>query len=286
MSDLSIQWLIVFVDASLKAALVALVAAAGLALWRVRDSNLRHRVWTGVLCGMLLLPALTQIVPAFRLPFTVNPEWFAVLNRTDDDGPSALSAGASGQDEETAAAEPTPDPQPATVDLETMAMREGRMTNGRSDWSGATGRWPNEFPGGPPHSFVPADNALADDPPSQPVAAAAVAVEPELTVKNEPPVAVSPPLSRLILSHLPLIFWGLWIAGTLALGLRLLAGLWMARILRRASRPISPSELPASFTTLPGWRSLRWWCQAPEAPASGSRPNPSLGRPQRFGLEL
>src|SRR5258708_11077401 len=91
MSGLSIQWLIVFVDASLKAALVALVAAAGLALLRVRDSNLQHRVWTGVLCGMLLLPALTQIVPALRLPITVDPEWFAVLNRTEVvDGPADL----------------------------------------------------------------------------------------------------------------------------------------------------------------------------------------------------
>src|SRR5436190_22052005 len=104
MSDLSIQWLIVFVDASLKAALVALVAAAGLALLRVRDSNLRHRVWTGVLCGMVVLPALTQIVPAFRLPFTINPEWFAVLNPTGGDGPDQIVE-QPGQNKETSAVE-------------------------------------------------------------------------------------------------------------------------------------------------------------------------------------
>ena len=52
----------------------------------------------------------------------------------------------------------------------------------------------------------------------------------------------------MILSHLPLAFWSLWLAGGLALGLRLLAGLWMARILRRSSRPIASTELPASFT--------------------------------------
>ena len=43
------------VDASLKAAILALVAAGGLKLLRLRNANLEHRMWTAVLVGLLLL---------------------------------------------------------------------------------------------------------------------------------------------------------------------------------------------------------------------------------------
>src|SRR5204863_1999940 len=63
--------------------------------------------------------------------------------------------------------------------------------------------------------------------------------------------AISQSLTRIILSHLPPVFWSVWLAGTLALGLRLLAGLWMARALRHASRLIGPTEVPPSLIILP-----------------------------------
>jgi beta-lactamase regulating signal transducer with metallopeptidase domain/protocatechuate 3,4-dioxygenase beta subunit len=69
MPNLSAWCAVLLVDASLKAALLAIVAAALLRSFRVRDSNLRHRVWTGVLAGMVVLPFLSQIVPALRFPF-------------------------------------------------------------------------------------------------------------------------------------------------------------------------------------------------------------------------
>jgi hypothetical protein len=34
----------------------------------VRDTNLRHRVWTAVLLGMLAMPALVYVTPAVPLP--------------------------------------------------------------------------------------------------------------------------------------------------------------------------------------------------------------------------
>lgn len=251
MSDLSIQWLIVFVDASVKATLVALVATAGLALLRVRDSNLRHRVWTGVLCGMLLLPALTQVVPALRLPFTVNAEWFATLDRPDDDVELEQIADLSGQDEETTALKPTTAEQSAPFDLESTARDDGRAMAGRSDWRGAPGRWTGEVPGGRTKSLGPPDNSLAADPNDQAATAAApAAVEPEPANNNEPRFARRQPASRAILSYVPLVFWTVWIAGGLVMGLRLLAGLWMARSLRRASHVISPAELPSLITNI------------------------------------
>lgn len=43
MFDLSLQWLVVAVDVSVKAVLLAVLAALLLRLPRLRDSNLRHR---------------------------------------------------------------------------------------------------------------------------------------------------------------------------------------------------------------------------------------------------
>src|SRR3954452_9700483 len=74
MFGLSIALLVFVLDTSLKAVVVALAAAALMKLLRLGDSNLRHRVWTGVLAGMLLLPLLTPVVPALRLPLLPSVE--------------------------------------------------------------------------------------------------------------------------------------------------------------------------------------------------------------------
>src|SRR5205085_513689 len=55
-------------DASLKAGLLAIVVVTLLRLLNIADSNVRHRVWMGVLVGMIVLPALSRIVPALTLP--------------------------------------------------------------------------------------------------------------------------------------------------------------------------------------------------------------------------
>src|SRR5437764_10366148 len=83
MFELSVRWLLVGLDASLKAVLLALLAAGVLRLLRIEDSNLRHRVWTGVLIGMLVLPVLTPIVPALQLPLPLVSESLLALNRIE-----------------------------------------------------------------------------------------------------------------------------------------------------------------------------------------------------------
>ena len=53
------DWLIgLLADVSLKSILLAAVAGAGMAVLRVRNSSIRHRVWTAVLTGMLVMPLL------------------------------------------------------------------------------------------------------------------------------------------------------------------------------------------------------------------------------------
>ncbi len=55
-------------DASLRAALVAAFVAAALAALRVRAGATRHAAWTVVLVAMLLMPALSRLVPAVDVP--------------------------------------------------------------------------------------------------------------------------------------------------------------------------------------------------------------------------
>lgn len=243
MSDLAMQWLILFVDVSLKSALVALLAAAGLAALRVRDCNVRHRVWTGVLCGMLLLPALTQVVPALKLPFTVDSEWFAGVNRTD-------RASEPNQNGTMLEAEPVDAATPASIgDVASTALNAGAAA-GRFNWPARPGRWPDGIPAGLPDTQVPADGTLALDSPSG-EAAAVTSVKLEPALGDEPERGIASPVWRILLSYLPLALWIVWIAGGLVLGTRLLAGLWMARVLKRVSRPIDPADLPASQSGRP-----------------------------------
>jgi hypothetical protein len=63
----------VLVDVSIKALILAAVAWAGLTLLRVRSSNVRHRTWTAVLMGMLLLPLLVKVTPG--VPVWMYPAW-------------------------------------------------------------------------------------------------------------------------------------------------------------------------------------------------------------------
>ena len=53
MFQLSYGWLALLVDASVKSLLLAAMAGAALAALRIRNANLRHRVWTAVLAAML-----------------------------------------------------------------------------------------------------------------------------------------------------------------------------------------------------------------------------------------
>ncbi len=86
MLSLSNTWLALLLDVSLKSLLLALVAGAALVVLRVRNANIRHCVWTGVLLGMIALPALTTVVPGLPLPASLS--WDIVLNEPEDIAPS------------------------------------------------------------------------------------------------------------------------------------------------------------------------------------------------------
>ncbi len=68
MSQFTQAWLGLIVDTSIKSIGLAVVAGAALFALRVRDTNLRHRVWTAVMLGMLAMPALVHVTPAIPLP--------------------------------------------------------------------------------------------------------------------------------------------------------------------------------------------------------------------------
>ena len=83
MFNFSHTWLLVALDVSMKSLFLAGVAAVLLRLFRIRSSSVRHRVWSGVLLGMLLLPILSRVVPAVPLPFAIDASW---LESPDKDG--------------------------------------------------------------------------------------------------------------------------------------------------------------------------------------------------------
>lgn len=82
MFHLSIEGLLFLVSVSAKALALFCLAAVTLTLLRLHDVNIRHRVWTGVLTGMLLLPPLAFAVPSFTLaiPWPFEDTSAAVLN--------------------------------------------------------------------------------------------------------------------------------------------------------------------------------------------------------------
>ncbi len=61
-------------DVSLKAILLALWAAAGMWVCRVRATSVQHRVWTAVLVGMLVMPLLVVWTPTVTLPQWAYPD--------------------------------------------------------------------------------------------------------------------------------------------------------------------------------------------------------------------
>ncbi|MCA9051628.1 MAG: hypothetical protein KDA89_22975, partial [Planctomycetaceae bacterium] len=82
MFDLSIDWLTMIVNASVRALLIAAVAYTALKVLKLRDSNIRHRIWSGVLIGMLSLPVLSGFIPPIALPFEADIAWLAQVADT------------------------------------------------------------------------------------------------------------------------------------------------------------------------------------------------------------
>ena len=64
----SVLWLSLLLDAAIKGAvLIGLAAGLGLVLRRA-SASARHLVWLLAICGLLCLPMLSAVLPAWRLP--------------------------------------------------------------------------------------------------------------------------------------------------------------------------------------------------------------------------
>ena len=89
-------WFVCALDVSVKALMLALVAALVLKLTRIANPNLRHRVWTGILLAMLALPVLSQLLPSLRLPFAIDTSWLLAeqesITTTEDQAPHTPEA--------------------------------------------------------------------------------------------------------------------------------------------------------------------------------------------------
>ena len=91
MSEIASNWLVIIADCSIKAIVLAAIAWAVIRVLNLQDSNLRHRVWTTVLAGMIVLPLLSQVTPAIGLPKIYS----SVLKNDDQREPTLASVPAS-----------------------------------------------------------------------------------------------------------------------------------------------------------------------------------------------
>jgi beta-lactamase regulating signal transducer with metallopeptidase domain/protocatechuate 3,4-dioxygenase beta subunit/5-hydroxyisourate hydrolase-like protein (transthyretin family) len=244
MFDLSIQWLISACDASLKALLLGLAAAALLRVLRVRDSNLRHRVWIGVLGGMLALPFLAQVVPALRLPFAIDRGWIATqweadLTQPQSAKPLEIVHALPEPTATTPATDNAVDAAPTQLELDLAAtefgddplLARGDARMGSPSWRGPAGvevvpqSTASDF-----ESAFPEEQSSHDEAKAAPQETSTVAVVP-------------PHWSQRLLARWPLLLMGAWLAGFLVLMLRLAMAFLGGLLLLRKSQPLAPEEL-------------------------------------------
>ena len=81
------SWLLLLIDVSVKSLFLAAVAWVMLAMLRVKNSNVRHRVWSAVLCAMLLLPLLVPVTPTIPLPGWLIPDFPSAETQVSDTTP-------------------------------------------------------------------------------------------------------------------------------------------------------------------------------------------------------
>jgi beta-lactamase regulating signal transducer with metallopeptidase domain len=81
MSEMSIRWFVLTADVSLKVVWLAAVGGLAIAALRIRNSNVRHAVWVGVLGGMLAMPVLDAVLPGLAIP--VPRPWASLIPREE-----------------------------------------------------------------------------------------------------------------------------------------------------------------------------------------------------------
>ena len=63
------------IDTALKGTLLIAAAAAASYFLRGRSAAARHAAWTAAVIGHLALPALSVMMPEWRLPIFPSPSW-------------------------------------------------------------------------------------------------------------------------------------------------------------------------------------------------------------------
>jgi len=71
-------------ESSAQSVALALCVALILAAARIRSGAVRHAAWTAVLCGMMLMPALSRIAPKVQVTMPLPPLPYADLHAADD----------------------------------------------------------------------------------------------------------------------------------------------------------------------------------------------------------
>lgn len=259
MLDISIPWLVAAIDTTLKGAALFIIALVAIRVLRVRDSNLRHRVWTGVLAGMLLLPLLSQVVPDLRLPFVAWPEWLAL---PDIEEPAATESPPSVATTELAEpskplSEAHGDAPSFTTDGQFLPLSFGTIREGEEP---AGARDPYLNTGAMGFNEIPLTS------PSPVESIPVTETFPELSPEPAPVLgATTPTWPTRLVARWPQLLFALWVTGMSFIGLRLYLGMLIAWRLKRASTEIAPQDLREFGVD---WNS-----------ATGRRPTPVLECP-------
>jgi hypothetical protein len=64
-----------FIDTALKGSLLIAAAAAAAYFLRNRSAAARHAAWTAAVIGHLVLPALSILMPEWRVSLIPSPSW-------------------------------------------------------------------------------------------------------------------------------------------------------------------------------------------------------------------
>ncbi len=222
----SLQWLGLALDAAVKSLLLALIATLLIRALRIRDSQVRHRIWTGVLVGMLMLPLLSQVVPQLQLPLFVPPEWLALV-RADEFGtrPDVATSQFS--------ARTLPESAPPVAEAMSLVPETVQQLDA-------------EFRGGPSAGagFLAQDPASTSEPRVLPDAVPIGSHMPFIQSPGDPPQPVAAPsLFRRLARAAPYLLAGVWLLGSLIMLARLALGLAAAWRLNWASTPILEVDL-------------------------------------------
>ena len=209
MSFLTTPWLTTALDSSIKTIVLVSVVLVLIRLLRLRNSDLKHRVWAGVTLGMLAMPLASICLPAL---------WSPAIELTLEESSSETST--------TSAAIQAPRVDPADADR-VSAIPGGPFGRGFDDRAAHQST-----------ALSPGDPARAAP------TFAALATPDRVPARGEAIPTVWVQASRLLSRWSPWLFV-IWVVGATVLLGRLLLGCWAAHCVVRGSQPLSSDDFAA-----------------------------------------